>query len=469
MTSGINFLGSYSGIDQSTVDSLMAVEKQPLIQMAEQKETYESKQNAWRDINTRLDSLMAKVRDLQLSSTYEGKTASSADSETVSAEAGSSAAAGTYEIAVERLATSARVIGTKLLAEGETNATELGIEGSLTIANADGIFETVVIEATDTLSTLAQKINGLQDSLGISATVIDGRMVLSDDQSGNRSITLSDSDGTTLAALGLDASDPEAVYSAGTTALFSVNGIAIERDSNSVSDAVEGLTLTLGSETASGESVKVDVNQDTQTTIDRVEAFIEQYNSTLAFLQEKSDAGDPETAGSAGALAGDPTLQRIISTLRTTVGGSLSGLDSDYTDASQLGVTTVDRYGQLQLNATTLTEALAEDPESVKNFFHDLDGDGTEIGLSARLETYLNSLLAAGTGIVEVREEGLGRSLETLGDRIEAFNDRMERREAYYIRMFTRLDVALQQAESQMSWLSSQLASLSGLSTGSES
>jgi len=465
MSSGINFLGSYSGIDQTTIDSLMAVERAPLVQMADQKENYESKQNAWRDINTRLDSLMTKVRDLQIGSVFEGKTVSTTDSETVSASASSAAMNGTYEIEVDRLASSSRIIGTKILAEGDTNGTELGISGSFTITNDDGDFETIALEATDTLSTITEKINELNDTLAIGATVVDGRLVLSDDNTGSRLLTLTDADGTSLSALGLDSSDPAVLVETGQSALFSINGIEIERSSNTISDAVEGLTITLGAETVEGETVKLSVSNDTGATVAKVEAFIDQYNSTLAFMQAKSDAGDPETEGSAGTLAGDSTLQRMISTLRTTVGSSIGGLDTEFSDASQLGITTVDKYGQLQLDSSKLTSALSEDAGAVAIFFHDTDAEGEEIGFTANLETYINSLIAAGTGIVEVREDGLERSLETLGDRIDAFNDRMEMREAYYIRTFAKLDVALQQAESQMSWLTSQLGSLSGLST----
>ena len=465
MSSSINFLGSYSGIDQTTIDSLMAVEKAPLVQMADQKESYENEQNAWRDINTRLDSLMTKVRDLQIDSVFEGKTVSSSDSDTVSASATSVALKGTYEIEVESLASSSRIIGTKILVDGDTNDTELGISGSFTITNGDGDSAEISVEATDTLSTLTEKINDLNGDLGIGATVVDGRLVLSDDDTGVRTLSLVDSDGSTLSALGLDVSDPGVLFETGQSALFSINGIDIERSSNTISDAVEGLTLTLGAETAEGESEKLTVSNDTGATIAKVEAFIEQYNSTLAFMQEKSDAGDPETEGSGGTLAGDSTLQRMISTLRTTVSSAISGLDSTYSDASQIGITTVDKYGALQLDSSKLTAALEDDAEAVRNFFHDTDSESQEIGLSAKLESYINSLIASGTGIVEVREDGLERSLETLSDRIDAFNDRMEMREAYYIRTFAKLDVALQQAESQMSWLTSQLGSLSGLST----
>jgi len=468
MSSGINFLGSYSGIDQTTIDSLMEMERLPLVQMANQKTEYESKQGAWRDINTRLDSLMTKVRDLQYGSVYEGKTANSTDSETVSASATSDAMNGSYELEVDRLATSSRIIGSKVLADGETNDTVLGVTGSFTITNDEGTFETITLEATDTISTIVSAINDLNDTLEVSATVVDGRLVIEDDNTGARTLTLADTDGTPLATIGLDVTDPDVTSETGLTAQFSINGISVERDTNSVDDAVEGLTIILGAETEEGTSESIRVANNTATTVEKVEAFIAQYNSTLSFLQEKSNAGDPETAGSAGALAGDSTLQRIISSLRTMVSSSVSGLDSEFTNASQLGITTIDKDGQLQLDSSELTDALVEDAEAVKNFFHDTDAEGEEIGLTANLENYINSLIATGTGITEVREDGLERSLDTLSDRIDAFNDRMEMRESYYIRMFTRLDVALQQAESQMSWLTSQLGSLSGLSTSGD-
>jgi flagellar hook-associated protein 2 len=461
MTTGINFLGSYSGIDQSTVDSLMDMERLPLVQMAEQKATFESKQGAWRDINTRLDSLMTKVRDMQYDSVYEGKMAPSTNSEIVSASATSTTMNGSYEIEVDRLATSSRIIGTKVLAEGETNDTELGVTGSFTITNEEGTFETITVEAADSLSTIVDQINGLSDTLEVGATVVDGRLVLADENTGARTLTLADTDGTSLASLGLDVFAPGTTSETGLTAMFSVNGIDIERDNNSIDDAVEGLTLTLSAETDEGASETITVANDTAATVAKVEAFISQYNSTLSFLQGKSDAGDYETEGSAGDLAGDSTLQRIISSLRTMVSSSVSGLDSEFSDASQLGITTIDKDGLLQMDSSDLADALVDDAEAVKNFFHDTDAEGDEIGLTAKLENYINGLIATGTGIVEVREDGLESSLDTLSDRIDAFNDRMEMRETYYIRMFTRLDVALQQAESQMSWLSSQLGSLS--------
>lgn len=459
---GINFLGSYSGIDQSTVDQLMAVEKMPLVQMSEKKTKYESQQNAWKDVNTRLDSLMTKLKDLKYTATYMSKTATSSDSSVVSGSAESDALNGSYQISVTTLASSTRVIGANVLAEGQDNSTELGLTGSFTIENDDAVSAEITIEATDSLASIVDKINDSSETIGIGATIIDGRIVMQDQEIGTRNITLTDTDGLTLNNLGLGAASNTVT---GDNAQFSVNGIDIVRSTNVITDAVEGLSLTLSKETAVDEYETITVGANTSGAVEKVQAFVDQYNSTLSFLQDANSVGDLDAAVSgAGTLASDPTLQRMISSLRTNIGGSISGLDSSIGDLSQLGIKTIDKFGQLTFDSSKFVSELTSDPENVKNFFYDTDAEDNNIGFEAKMETYLNSLLATGTGIVDIKEDGLERSLKDIEKQVESFNNRMELREQYYIRMFTRLDVALQQAEAQTSWLSSQLAGLSGSS-----
>lgn len=462
----ISFLGSYSGIDQATIDQLMEVEKVPLVQMSEQKTEYETEKYAWKDINTRVDNLMTALKELKFSTTFMSKTATSSDSSVVSGSASSTALNGSYQIGVTRLATTTRVIGTDILDPGEDHDTVLELTGAFTLGNDDGDSVELTIEATDSLSSIALKINDETETTGIEATVIDGRLVLQDTVTGARTINLSDTDGTTLEALGLATG---MTSTAGDTAQFSVNGISIERDSNTIDDAVEGLTFTLKGETAVGEYETLTVGIDTANAVSKVQSFVNQYNTTLAFMQDANDVGDPEAdVSGAGALAGDPTLQRLISNLRTYTMESMTGLDSSIGDLSQIGITTTDKSGQLVFDSTELVEALETDAENVRTFFYDTDESGETMGFEVKMEDYLNSLIATNTGILEVKQDGLASSLKTLEDRIDAFNDRMEDREAYYVRIFTKLDVALQEAESQMSWLTSQLNSLSGLTTDSE-
>lgn len=458
MTS-INFLGSYSGIDQSAVDQIIAAEKLPLISMIEQKTEYEAEKNAWKDINTRLDSLMTKIKKLKYSSVFMSKIATSSDISVVSGTADSEALNGKYQISVTTLASSTCVTGDDILIEGQDNYTELGLSGSFTIENDNSVSSEITVEKTDSLSSIVNKINDVSDTLEIAAIIIDGRIMIQDKETGIRNITLSDIDGVTLDNLGLGSTSSTVV---GDNAQFSVNGIDIVRSTNVISNAIEGLNLILNKETAAGEYATILVSADTENTVGKLQAFVEQYNSTLLFMQEKNDVGELDDLISAGTLAGDPTLQRMISNLRINITGQISGLDSSIGDLSQIGITTVDKFGQLQFKSSNLVDALNENPENVMNFFHDGDADDNSIGFEAKIETFINGLIASGTGIVEVKKDGIERSLKDIENRVERFNSRMERREQYYIRMFAKLDVALQRAEGQMSWLTSQLAGLSG-------
>ena len=110
-------------------------------------------------------------------------------------------------------------------------------------------------------------------------------------------------------------------------------------------------------------------------------------------------------------------------------------------------------------------EALQEDPQNVMNFFTSKDSQGNDIGFASKIKTYIDSYISATSGIIKGKTDIYADSLDDLNDRIDAFNDRMDRKEQYYIKMYTALDVALAKAESQTSWLTSQIDAMNGTST----
>ncbi|MFZ7120922.1 MAG: flagellar filament capping protein FliD [Eubacteriaceae bacterium] len=461
MTSSINFLGSYSGIDQTTIDSLMEAEKLPLIQLSNKKVTLEEKNDAWRDINTRLNSLYEKIEVLQDNDTLQAKTSTSTDSNHVTVTANKNSAVGTYEIYVEQLATSTSVISGEItLADGD-NSKALGITGEFTITNDDSTAVIINIEDTDNLKNIVSKINNETDNSGISATIVNSRIILNDENTGERNITLTDDANSTLAKLGLDSSSR--TDSNGTNSLFTINGVDVERTTNSVSDVVEYLTINLKSEHSSGDSEIVTVRNDTSKITTAVQDFVDQYNSTMTFIEDKLSTGDPDIDDDAGTLAGDSTLMRLHSSLRSLVTKTIDNENSSIDDISELGVTTIDKYGQLQFDSSKLTEAMQNNSENVINFFSSEDGDGNEIGYVNNINTYIDSFIAS-DGIIDNKNDSYDKSLADLSDYIDKFNERMERKEEYYIQMFTNLDVALMEAEQQMSWLENQLASMTGTS-----
>lgn len=465
--SSISFMGSYSGIDRATIDQLMQAERIPLNQLNSKKTSITAQQNAWKDVNTRLNSLFDKLKALQSPATFNTMKPVSSNEDILTALASSDAVAGRYEINVKELATSVRITGTKIenAYDLEGKFRNLDTEGNITINGRE-----IEINTNDNLKSIVNKINEVtKDSkdkngdtikgTGINATVVDGRIVLTDEQTGDRSIALSDDKGgNTLSALGINTSVDEEnggpKITDGQQAVFTINGIEIKRDSNTVTDAVLGLTINLEEK---GTTV-INVSNDTEKLSKAVQDFVDQYNSTMGFINEQLAVGTVTDEGTVGrgALAGDSSLRSLQDSLRRMVTDRLGNPGTNIDNISELGVTTTDKSGVLSFDSSKLLEAFSKDPQDVINFFG-FSVDGEDKGFVEKLNSRIDSYISSSDGLIKSKNESFDRSLKDLNDRIDRFNDRMIRREEYYVRTFTALDVAMMEAESQMSWLTSQI------------
>ena len=358
--------------------------------------------------------------------------------------------------------------GTFTLASQDTS--EIGSTDPKTLKQAD-----ITIASTDTLKDIITKINATTKDSGISATIIDGRLSLTAAQLGDR--TISATSATDLAdKLALNpaaAGATQASLATGTSAKVTVNNtITLERNSNTIADAIEGMTLNLKGTTA-GSSVSVSVADDTDNTLKVVKDFVEQYNSTVSFITEKLSVGNPtSTTNVAGALSGDSTLMRLQSSLRQMLTGGVAIQKTNPTDPNEtqkydfigsLGIS-VDRYGKASIDETKLKEVITKEPDRVAGFFsRSITVDGTtekkKVGLAEKLQTVVNSFVDSKDGMITAKNKTYDKAMDDIAKKIEAFNVRMEAQRARYVKTFTALDTAMMQAESQMSYLSSQLTS----------
>ncbi len=462
----INFLGSYSGVDQSTIDQLIAIEKRPLIQLSAKKTTMETQKNAWNDVRTRLTNLFDKIKALQNSETFSTKKASGGESATLTVS--KNTPEGTYDISVSQLATRASVVGGTIGAitapDGESN-TELGLTGKFSINGAAHESGNVIeVTATDNVRTISDKINAISKESGVRSAIIDNRLVLTNVETGETGINITDLEGgSVLTEIGLNTAvttengGPKSI--AGKNSIFTVNGVDVERASNSVNDVIEDTIINLTKAHETGKSDSIVVSKDISKVEEAVKEFVDQYNSTMTFITDKLKAGTPGESASRGSLAGDSSLVRLQSTLRSMVASSIANENTGIGDISQLGVSTVDRFGQLTFDASKLTKALNEDPTMVQNFFNSKNAEGIEIGFVTRLNGYIDSF-SSSTGIIKGKTDSFDRSLKDINKQVDSFNLRMVKKEAYYVNMFAKLDTAMMQAESQMSWLTSQVSAM---------
>lgn len=452
---GVNFLGSYSGIDQSTIDQMMAVEKRPLIQMSEKKTNIEAEKNAWNDIRTRLNSLSDKIKVLQNSDTYSAKTASKGEGSSLTVSKNTNS--GSYTIRVNQMSTKTSTIGGVIAAADGDSSKVMGITGKFSINNNSEI----EVSVTDTLTTIADKINAGKKESGVEATIIDKRLVLTNLETGKTDIAINNIEGTIVEELGLEVGTGEnqAKITEGKNALFTVNGVDVERESNSVNDVIQYTTINLTKEHGVGQSDTLVVTEDSSKIAEALKGFIGQYNSTMTFINDKLSAGTPGTEGSRGALASDGSLMRLQSALRSMVSSSIANGNTDIKNMSQLGITTADKFGQLVFDESKLTERLKEGSDQIKNFFSSTGTGDSNIGFVPKLNSYIDSF-SSSTGMIKGKTDGFERTLKEIGKQVETFNARMEKKEKYYIAMFSRLDTAMMQAESQMSWLDSQMSAM---------
>lgn len=461
----INFMGSYSGIDSSMIEQLMAIEKRPLVQMSERKTSMEAQKNAWNDVRTRLNNLFEKIKVLQSSETYSTMKASEGTGASMTASRNTPA--GTYEIKVSQLATRSALIGGSISAAEGSSTKALDLSGSFSINGTEDKPNLIEVTASDTVRTIADKINGLSKESGVRASIIDNRLVLNNVDTGETGIEIG-GDVDLVSSLGLSVPDEgheptasSAKLTMGTNAKFSVNGVEVERTSNSVSDVVEFTTINLKKVHEGNNSDMITVSRDTAKIEEAVKGFVDQYNSTMNFIGDQLKAGSAGEGGEKrGTLASDSSLQRLQSTLRSMVTSSIANENTGIKDLSQIGITTVDRFGQLTFDASKLKEKLAENPLQVQNFFHSKDAAGKDIGFVSKVNGYIDSFSSA-TGIIKGKTESFERSIKDINTQVDAFNIRMERKEQYYVTMFSRLDTAMMEAESQMGWLTSQISAMS--------
>lgn len=467
--------GLASGIDtEALIESMMAAERLPITNMQRKQQELETQKNAWRDINTRMRNLVDKFTALKLESTYVGRVAKTSQEGVLRASASLEAVEGIYKVKVERLATaSVRYNGTRVDDVNEA----LGA-GTLKLEFGSETLE-IGIEADWSLRDLVNHINSLElpdgeetKALPVRASIVDNRLVLTSKETGESSQFDASITGTTLLAEG----GLLQVVGSGQDALLEINGITgITSSSNTLKDVIQGVTLDL---VAVGETT-VTVSQDTQQVVDRLQEFVDQYNSTIDFINDKlkaQSAMDPNSTR--GTLSGDPTLMRLQSTLRSMVAGS-SGGDGKYNSLASIGVGTAkfvpgaaDYSGKLTLDKAKLEEALKEDPLAVKEILYkvsDVEAGDTTVskttGILHNLESYVRGFTRAGDGILTEKDKSYDSQIKDIKDQIEKMERRLEMRGERLQKQFVAMETALASMQSQGDWLSMQITQLNNMYT----
>jgi flagellar hook-associated protein 2 len=444
---GIQLSGLASGLDtDAIITQLMSIEAQPRTRVARQQVAIQARQDALKQIDTKLTSLKLAASDLRSVSLWlPSQTVASGDESVLTARQLAGAAPGGYPVTVSTLAS----------ADARTYTWNDG-GGALDITyKVNGVDNAKSFDLTGkTLDDAVATINGASDS-PVWAVNVGGKLSLSRRETGDHAAWGFDASG---AAIGAATSSRD-----GTDASYTVYGDATTYTShtNVATAGLPGLELTLKSVGTTTVTVSAPA-ADPDAVASKIKAFVSAYNDAVDLVRGKlteKRVADPQTDADAqkGVLFGDPTLGGLLSKMRQTI--SEAGLD-------QLGIavpstaTATDPdalAGKLTFDQDTFDEAWAADPLSVKAKLGSPDGPGFAQDFEADLDPFTR----AGDGLLDARVSDADRELSYVKDTLDRIDLRLQSKEDLLRKQFTALEEALSRSQSQSSDLAGQLATLS--------
>ncbi|MFL5963059.1 MAG: flagellar filament capping protein FliD [Gaiellaceae bacterium] len=466
-----NLSGLASGLDTNTiVTQLMQIERQPLVRLQQQETIEQARQQALKDIKTRLANLQTAATALGDPGLWsDTQTVTSTNSAIVSATRTSGTAAGGYDVAVSKLA------GADQIAQGDLSTfTAAAADDTLHIAVGTGTTVDVNIASGDTLDVIASKINGTSGS-PVYASVVNSKLVLSGKTTGAANTIAVTSTGTTAAdVFGPSAYSTPPTHTA-SDASYTVNGKSFSSATNTVTDGIPGLTMTLAGTTATAVSIVIGAPGANNGKIkDAVQAFVDQYNSTLDFVQGKLDEQkvtkpQNDAQRTQGVLHGDLSLSMLMSQLRQSVSDPMTDASNVKQLASSIGISTgaatstIDPNavkGKLTLDTDKLITALASGVGTVKGILTNVTGAAESKGLKERLEGLLKPLTANLTGQIDLRVNSSESQINLIQQQESDWQERLKLKETSLRAQFTAMETALAQSQSQSQWLQGQIAQL---------
>jgi len=433
----------------SLIEDLINARKAYAITPYENSKTrYQEKLSAWQEFNTKLSQITNYISTYNLDSedgyeaynyTLSSQGSSKNPSDIIGVSLSSFAQKGTYEINILSLAQKE-----KIGSDAQTSKTSpLSLSGTFTINGVD-----VTIDEGDTLLDMASKINNA--NAGVIATVLnvsdnDFRLILESEKEGLEGISFSDPNNI-LETIGIlnSLKEKKNVLRAGENASFEIDGIPIMSSSNTITDVIPGVTLTLKATT---ESVPIRLNIDVDESLieEKVKNLIEKINSVFSFINNQNTY----ESGSSKPLTGDVNLNMVRQSI-VSLAYSEVGENSTYKTLSSIGIN-FGKDGTLKLDTSKFSSALTSNREEAINILRTF-GDSLYEKLNILVDPYTGTL----TGI----KTGIEKELKRIDEKIGELEERFEREKEMLEKKYAALELLISESNLLKDWMTNQIKAM---------
>ncbi|MDR6123773.1 flagellar hook-associated protein 2 [Bacillus sp. SLBN-46] len=510
--------GLASGMNtDEIVANLVKVQSARLNKMQQSKTLATWKTDAYRDVNKKVNDFYNSMKDLRLESTFNKKTSSSSDESIVSATVSGIPSLSSYEITNVQQAQPPKAATVKFFQTSSLDTSkkliDLGVTGSSIKIND----QTVDFDPTkDTLSSLLNKISSdTTINMNVSYSASEKSFTFTNKTAGSgQDVKLAQgSTSNLLSILGIPGgSISGGSYNTSSTmsvvtgsnavqAKMTINGLDFRSDTNTVT--FDGMTFEIKSNMAADESLSVNTKSDTDAVFTSIKTFVDKYNELISDLNgkltekkyrdyppllddQKKDMKDTDIKlwdekAKSGLLAGDSTIQSFLTEMRNSLMSVVGdpSASPDFKTLKSIGINFSSSYkdnGKLVLDEEKLKGVLKTNLEDVKKLFttkdrnaaiskttandkdlHDISGFGWRIydRLNETI-TQLGSIAGSLTSTVDTKSF-MAKQTKSLDTNIYNEQDKVNAYEQRLWKQFGAMEKAMQQLNSQGSWLSQQL------------
>ncbi len=482
---GITGIGS--GMDiKGMVDAIVAAERAPKEgQLANLEKKTTTQLTSLGQLKSAISNFQSALSTLNSPSSFLARTATSSDSKVMTASVSQSAQAGSYKVEVLQLASSSKVALAAIDGKAKLNT------GTLDIKVGDTEFGITIDSTNNTLDGMRDAINEAGKSAGVSATIITddhgSRLVLSSSKAGEgNDITVAVDetgvveDGVSLTELAYAGpptkpelehfakeDDPDAAFAdaladyekggqtlaTAQSAKLTIDGLAVTRDSNTIDDAVAGLSFNI----KSAGSSTLTIAKDEAGVEANVKKFVDAYNTLMTFINTETNVTPVNDTSKpvVGALVGDSSVRSLVNTIRSELvspqgEGAIRAL-------ADMGITTK-KDGTLEMDSDKVKKAVSTDFEGVAAYF---TGDS---GLTSRLSDKLKPYTDGG-GILESRTDSLQATIDKVDKQKEDLDTRMKALEERLYKQYNAMDSLVAQLMSTSDSLTQLFDSMPGFVT----
>jgi flagellar hook-associated protein 2 len=441
--SAITSTGLGSGLDiNGMVTKLVAAEGQaPTARMTAAGTKLKTDLSSLGLLKSALANFQTSVQALKNVPTFQGHTATSSNTASFTATADSTAIPVNFPVVVDTLAQSD-------IKRSAAFASDTALVGAGTLAiNLGAKSFNVPTSAGTTLGGLRDAINQATDNPGIQASIIkvsdtDSRLVLSSTVMGATNTI-----GVTTTLPNLATADLTSVQTAADAKIYVTGGatpLLVTRPSNTISDAIPGVTLSLLKVDSAGGNLTVALDKSVAQS--SVDSFITAYNALNSTITSLSSYN--ATTKTAGPLFSDSALLSVQNQVRQALSTSISGGVAGFSSLVDIGITK-DKSGVLSLDATKFTKAVTTNFAAVSTLFTSSNG------VAVKLNNVLTSALATG-GTISARETGVNNKIAALTKEQDALTVKLAASQARYLKQFNAMDTIMGQFQSTSTFLTQQ-------------